>query len=129
VLYLCIYKTAETGVAPSAEHMAAMGQLIDEMTRKGVLVSTQGCLPSSLGFRVRRAGERVTVTDGPFTETKELIGGFALINVKSKDEALEWTKRFLAVAGDGESEVRQIWQAPEQAAEFHGTGTAQRGQA
>lgn len=87
-----------------------MGKLISDMTEAGVLLSTEGCLPSAMGARVRRANGKVTVVDGPFTETKEIIGGFALFKVASKVEAIEWTKRFLEVAGDGESEVRQIWE-------------------
>jgi hypothetical protein len=92
--------------------MAAMGQLIEEMTRAGVMLATEGCLPSAKGARVRITGGQFTVTDGPFTETKEVIGGFALFQVKSKEEAIEWTKRFLQLAGDGESEIRQIYEPP-----------------
>ena len=88
-----------------------MGKLIDEMTKAGVLLSTEGCQPSSKGARVRLSGGRIAVTDGPFTEAKELIGGFAIIQAKSKAEAIEWTKRFLEVAGDGESEIRQLHEA------------------
>ena len=91
--------------------MAEMGKLIDEMTKAGVLLSTEGCQPSAKGARVRLSGGKVTVTDGPFTETKELVAGFAMIQVKSKDEAIEWTRRFLRVAGDGESEIRQLNEA------------------
>jgi hypothetical protein len=109
--FLCVYKTAESG-PPSAELVDAMGKLINEMVQAGVLLSTEGCLPSVKGFRVRRAGKRVTITDGPFTESKEVIGGFALIRVNSKEEAIEWTKRFLDVAGDGESEVRELYEQP-----------------
>jgi hypothetical protein len=106
--FLAIYKTAEKNTPPSTEEIAAMGKLIDEMTNAGVLLATEGCLPSFTGARVRRSNGRITVTDGPFTESKEIIGGFALIQVRSKEEAVEWTKRFLRVAGDGESEIRQI---------------------
>lgn len=106
--FLAIYKTAERNIPPSTEEIAAMGKLIDEMTNAGVLLATEGCLPSVTGARVRRSNGRITVTDGPFTESKEIIGGFALVQVRSKDEAIEWTKRFLRVAGDGESEIRQI---------------------
>jgi hypothetical protein len=106
--FLAIYKTEERNAPPSPEMMAAMGALIDEMTRAGVLITTEGCLPSAMGARVRRAGAKVSVSDGPFTESKELIGGFAMLNVSSKEEAIAWTKRFLAVAGDGEAEIRQI---------------------
>jgi hypothetical protein len=105
--FLTIFKGAE-GVPPSTETMAAMGNLIEEMTDAGVLLSTEGCLPSAKGARVRRAKDKITVIDGPFTESKEVIGGYALLQVKSKAEAIQWTKRFLEVAGDGESEIRQI---------------------
>jgi hypothetical protein len=106
--FLAIYKTAERNTPPATEEIAAMGKLIDEMTNAGVLLATEGCLPSAKGARVRRSNGQITVTDGPFTESKEVVGGFALIQVRSKEEAVEWTKRFLRVAGDGESEVRQI---------------------
>ena len=109
--FLCVYKHVEDH-PPAAAEMESMGQLIGEMVQAGVLLSTEGCLPSEKGFRVRRAGKRITVTDGPFTESKEVIGGFALIKVNSKEEALEWTKRFLDVAGDGESEVRELYEQP-----------------
>ncbi|MEO8487962.1 MAG: YciI family protein [Betaproteobacteria bacterium] len=78
------------------------------MTKAGVLLATEGCMPSAKGARVRRNGAKVPVTDGPIPETKEIVGGFALLQVKSKDEAIEWTKRFLEAAGDGESEIRQL---------------------
>jgi len=109
--FLAVYRSAETGLPPSPENMAAMGQLIDEMARAGVLLATEGCQPSSKGARVRIAGGKLTVTDGPFTETKEVIGGFALFQVQSREEAIEWTKRFLKLAGDGESEIRQLSEA------------------
>ncbi len=110
--FLCLYKSSKPeGTPTSPQEMAAMGQLIEEMTKAGVLLATEGCLPSSKGARVRLSGGKISVTDGPFTETKEIIGGFALIQVASKEEAIEWTERFLAVAGDGESEIRQVWEA------------------
>jgi hypothetical protein len=77
-----------------------------------VLVSTGGCLPSSLGAKVRRAGGDYAVTDGPFTEAKEVVGGFAILEARSKEHAIELNKRFLAVAGDGEVELRQLFEAP-----------------
>jgi hypothetical protein len=116
--FLTIYKTAETGVPPTTEAMAKMGQLIEEMTKAGTLLATEGCLPSSKGARVRLANGKLTVTDGPFTESKEVIGGFALIQAKSKEDAIELTKRFLRVAGDGESEIRQIAEAEDFGPEF-----------
>src|SRR5262249_50767896 len=99
MLFLSVYRTPETGVPPTQEKMAEMERLIDEMTRAGTLVATQGCLPSALGARVRQASGKVTVTDGPFTESKELIAGFALLQAKSKAEAIEMTKHFLTIAG------------------------------
>jgi hypothetical protein len=116
--FLTIYKTAERGVPPTTEDMAKMGQLIEEMTKAGVLLATEGCLPSAKGARVRLSNGKLTVTDGPFTESKEVIGGFALIEAKSKEEAIELTKRFLKVAGDGESEIRQIAEADDFGPEF-----------
>jgi len=92
--------------------MAAMGKLIGEMAQAGVLLGTEGCLTSSSGARVRIDGGKFAVTDGPFPETKELIAGFCLLQVKSKAEAVEWTKRFLSVVGEGESEVRQLCEVP-----------------
>jgi hypothetical protein len=107
--YLCIFKGVE-GTPPSQDEISKMGALIEEMAKKGVLLATEGCLPTATGFKIRRSGEKYTITDGPFTESKEVIGGFALINVQSKDEAIAWTKRFLQVAGDGESEIRKLYE-------------------
>jgi len=76
--FLSIYRHPETNVPPTPEHMAAMGELIEKFTRSGHLISTEGCLPSRLGFQVRRDKGKVTVKDGPFTEAKEVVGGFAL---------------------------------------------------
>jgi hypothetical protein len=108
--FLSIYKTVETGQPPSQEHMVAMGQLIEQETKNGTLISTEGCLPSALGARVRLDGAKVTVTDGPFSEAKEVVGGFAILEAASKAEAIEAAKRFLKVAGGGECEIRQIYQ-------------------
>src|SRR5262245_40590335 len=110
--FLSIYRTKETGIPPSPENMAAMGKLIEEMTKAGVLLATEGCQHSSKGARVRISGGKFAVTDGPFAETREVVGGFALFQVKSKEEAIEWTKRFLKLAGDGESEIREIYEVP-----------------
>jgi hypothetical protein len=108
--FLSIYKTAERNTPPSPEEMATMGKLIEEGFTKGWLLSTEGCLPSALGARVRRSGGKISVTDGPFTEAKELVGGFALLKADSKEEAIELTRRFLHVAGDGECELRQLYE-------------------
>lgn len=109
--FLCVFKAPE-GDPPGAEEAAEMGALMAEMAAAGVLLAAEGCLPSSRGARVRMSKGTFTVTDGPFTETKELIGGFALIQAASMSEAVEWTKRFIRVAGDGETEIRELHDAP-----------------
>ena len=109
--FLSIYKHAERTAPPSQEEMAAMGKLVEEGFKAGWLLANEGCLPSKLGARVRSSGGKLTVTDGPFTESKEIVGGFALLKVNSKEEALELTRKFLQVAGDGECELRQIYEA------------------
>jgi hypothetical protein len=91
--------------------MASMGKLIEEGMKAGYLLAVDGCLPSALGARVRLANGKVIVTDGPFVETKELIGGFAILQANSKAHAIELTKNFLGVAGDGECELRQLYDA------------------
>jgi len=111
--FLCIYKPAKReGTPPSQEEMTRMGKLIDEWFKSGRLISTEGCLPSALGARVRMTDGDFTLTDGPFTEAKEVIGGFALIRAESKQQAVEYTKEFLKIAGDGETEIRQLYEAP-----------------
>jgi hypothetical protein len=115
--FMMIYKPADTkemeaGALPSQEHMEAMGEFIDEMARSGVLLQTDGLLASSKGARVRLDRGRVTITDGPFTETKELIAGYAIVQVQSIEEAIGLAQRFLKVAGDGESEIRQMCDQP-----------------
>ena len=111
---LCLYRPqiAESDAPPTQEEMGAMGKLIGDMQKAGVLLAAEGCLPTSKGVRVRIDGGKYSTTDGPFPETKELIAGFCLMQVKSMTEAVEWTKRFLAVAGSGESEVRLLHDAP-----------------
>src|SRR5215510_418518 len=111
VRFLSIYKTEETNQPPTVEHVTRMQQLIEEGMKGGWLVSTEGCLPSTKGARVRKTGTKVTVTDGPFVEAKELIGGFAILEAKSKEEAIALTKQFLEVAGEGECEIRQLFTA------------------
>ena len=113
--FLSIYKTAETSTPPSAEYVAKMQKLVEDSMKAGVLLTTEGCLPSALGARVRHAGGKVTVTDGPFTESKELVAGFAILQASSKEEAIEIAKTFLDVAGGGECEIRQIFTATDEA--------------
>jgi hypothetical protein len=92
--------------------MAEMGKFMEESFKSGVLLSAEGCMSSASGARVRLAGGKIAITDGPFTESKELIGGFAILQVASKQEAIEYTKRFIKIAGDGETEVRQLYDMP-----------------
>ena len=108
--FLSIYKTIERNTPPTPEEMAAMGRLIEEAMRAGWLLSTEGCLPTALGARVRRTDTKLMVTDGPFAESKEVIGGFAILKANSKEEAIELAKSFLLSAGEGECELRQLYE-------------------
>jgi hypothetical protein len=111
--FMTLYKPGrESDAPPTQQEMADMGKLIEEMAKAGVLIATDGLQPSSKGARVRISGGKFTVTDGPFTETKELVAGYAIIQVKSKEEAIELTKRFLKVVGEGESEIRLMHDVP-----------------
>ncbi len=111
--FLSMYKSVERNTPPSQEEMARMGKLIEDGFKAGWLVATEGCLPSALGARVRRSGEALTVTDGPFTEAKELVGGFAILRTNSKQEAIQLAKEFLEVVGEGECELRQVYEEGE----------------
>jgi hypothetical protein len=109
-------KNSEAGVPPDPRLVAAVRDFVAEMTKSGVLIGTGGLSPSSQGVRTRVSGGKVIVTDGPFVETKEVIAGYAIIDVKSKEEAIEWAKRFWQVHADvlgpsyeGEGEVRQMF--------------------
>jgi hypothetical protein len=102
-------------VPPSKAFMEAMGQLTQDAAKAGcVMVEAGGLLPTSMGARVRLADSKVTVTDGPFTEAKEVVGGYAIFEVKSKAEMLEWTRRFMDLhkthipGWEGEAEIRQV---------------------
>jgi hypothetical protein len=111
--FMTLYKPGrESDAPPTQQEMADMGQFIEEMAKAGVLIATDGLQPSSKGARVRISGGKFTVTDGPFTETKELVAGYAIIQAKSKEEAIELTKRFLKVVGEGESEIRLMHDTP-----------------
>lgn len=102
---------SEAGAPPSPELMARMGDFIEEVTKAGVMLATDGLKPSSNGKRVRLSEGKVTVIDGPFTESKELVASYALFQVKTMEEAIEWTTRFLKVLGEGECELRPIFEA------------------
>ncbi|MFJ6573050.1 YciI family protein [Streptomyces sp. NPDC091292] len=98
--YLSLIRIDENNApadGPSEALMQRMGELIEEMTKAGVLLDTGGLLPTSDGVRVHWEGGKTSVTDGPFTETKEVIGGYAMLQAKDRAEAVEWTKRFLQV--------------------------------
>ena len=92
---------------PDEKMVAEMDRLVEEMTRKGVLLAAGGLDP--LGTRVTSSGGRITVTDGPFTEAKETILSFALVEVRSKEEAIELARRFWLIAGSGEGQIRQVY--------------------
>jgi hypothetical protein len=109
--FLSMYKSTETGVLPTPEEMARMGKLVEEGMKAGSLLAVEGCMPSATGARVRLSNGKVTVTDGPFSESKEVVGGLAILQAKSKAEAVELLKEFLHVAGDGECELRQLYDA------------------
>jgi hypothetical protein len=110
--FLSIYKSVERNTPPTQEEMTAMGKLVEEGMKAGWLLSTEGCLPTALGARVRSSDRKVTVTDGPFTESKEVVGGFAIMKANSKEEAIELAKDFLRHVGEGECELRQLCEVP-----------------
>jgi hypothetical protein len=125
-------KDSEAGVLPSAELIAEMGKYNEELVKAGVLLAAEGLHPSSKGVRVRFSGSQRTVIDGPFAETKELIAGFWLIQVKSKEEAIEWVKRAPnpMPGTEPEIEIRQVFDAedfgPELAAQVPEVFEAER---
>ena len=91
------------------EQIEQMTKVTAEATKAGVLVMNGGIAPTAMGSKVTRTNGEFTVTDGPFTEAKELVGGWGLLEVRDKDEAIEWAKRLQDIAGDGEMRVRQVW--------------------
>lgn len=111
--FLMLYRPAdvasvEAGAPPTLEMMARMGTLIQKKIGEGKLLSTEGCAATSKGAKVRLSSGKLSVTDGPFSEAKELIAGFALFRVNSKQEAIQEAREFLDIAGDGEVEIRLI---------------------
>jgi hypothetical protein len=113
-------KDSEAGVLPDEKLLADMGKYNEELAKAGVLLAGEGLHPSSKGARVKFSGSKRTVTDGPFSETKELIAGFWLIQVKSKEEAIEWVKRAPNPhpGTEPEVEIRQVFEADDFGAEF-----------
>jgi len=113
-------KSSEAGELPSEELLAAMGKYNEELVKAGVLLAGEGLHPTSKGVRVRFSGDKRTVIDGPFAETKELIAGYWLFQVRSKEEAIEWVKRAPNPFPGTESEVeiRQVFESDDFGAEF-----------
>src|SRR5438874_4850992 len=113
-------KSSEAGVLPSEKLLTDMGKFNEELVKAGVMLAAEGLQPSSKGARVRFSGDKRTVIDGPFTETKELIAGFWLIQVKSKEEAIEWVKRCPnpMPGTESEIEIRQVFEASDFGSEF-----------
>jgi len=109
--FLSIYKTPERTTPPSPEEMARMGKFIEEGMKSSWLLGTEGCMPSALGARLRANNGQITVSDGPFTESKEVVGGFALLEAPSKAAAIELVRQFLEFTGEGECELRQLYDA------------------
>lgn len=115
--FITFVKGAENpaGPPPPPSMFAAVEQLAEELTKKGVLVHRGGLLPTAMGGRARLSKGKITVTDGPFTEAREVVGGFSIFELKSKQEAMDWTRRFLEMtlehwpSWEGEVEVRQLW--------------------
>ena len=111
--------SSEAGVLPSQELLTAMGKFNEELVKAGVMLAGEGLQPSSKGARVKFSGKKRTVVDGPFAETKELIAGFWLLQVRSKEEAIEWIKRAPNPhEGESEIEIRQVFEAEDFGEEF-----------
>jgi hypothetical protein len=112
-------KNSEAGVMPDEKLLTAMGKFNEELVKAGVMLAGEGLHPSAKGARVRFSGDKRTVIDGPFAETKELIAGFWLWQVKSKEEAIEWVKRCPnPMPGESEIEIRQVFEAEDFGEEF-----------
>lgn len=119
-------RASEAGEMPSEELLTAMGNFNEEMVRAGVMLAGEGLHPSSAGARIRFSGDRREVIDGPFAETRELIAGFWLIQVRSLDEAIEWIKRAPnPFDGESEIEIRRVFEAEDFGAEFTAEARAQ----
>jgi hypothetical protein len=113
-------KNTEAGVMPSEKLLAAMGQYMADSAKAGILLAGEGLQASAKGARVKFAGGKPTVSDGPFAEPQQLVAGFCMIQAKSKQDAIDWVKRWPALDGDGnvEIEIRQLFEAEDFGAEF-----------
>ncbi|WP_338919016.1 YciI family protein [Pseudomonas silesiensis] len=120
MIFVKASRESEAGILPSEELMTAMGNFNEELIKAGILIDCDGLQPSSKGARVRFSGDRRTVIDGPFAETKELIAGYWLWEVKSKQEAIDWVKRCPnpMPGTDAEIEIRQVYEADDFGAEL-----------
>jgi hypothetical protein len=110
--FISIFTHEPTNRAPTQAEMAAMGKLVEDAMKEGWLLATEGVSFGQTGVRVHKSGGKVTVTDGPFTEAKEVIGGYALLQAKSKAEIVAHTRRFLEVAGQGTCEIYPLFEMP-----------------
>ena len=108
--FISLFTPKVTGAPPSPELIATMGKLIEEGMKAGWLIATEGVQWGTVGIRVGKADGKITVVDGPFAEAKEVIGGYALLSVKSKEAVVELARRFLDVAGDGTCEIHQLFE-------------------
>ena len=112
--FISIFTHEPSDRAPTQEEMARMGKLIEDGMKAGWLIATEGVSFGEKGFRVHKGkGDKVTVTDGPFAEAKEVLGGYALVKASSKAEVIELTRNFLKVAGQGTCEIYQLYEMPE----------------
>ena len=109
--FLSIYMCPERTTPPSPEEMARVGKLVEDWMKSGKLLATEGCLPTALGARVRIDNKKFSVSDGPFTESKEVVGGFAILDAPSKEAAVGYVKEFLEFMGQGTCELRQLCDA------------------
>lgn len=105
-------KDPEPGVSPCKQQLPEMAELMNDLRKSGTLLASEGLLPSDTGARVRLTDGRLTIRDGPFAEAKELVAGFAIVDVKSKAEAVELARRFLSIAGGGESDILEVMEVP-----------------
>jgi hypothetical protein len=110
--YLSIYTHEKNPAGPSPEMIAKMGALIEEGMKAGWLIATEGIQWGKEGVKVKSTGGKITVVDGPFSEAKEVIGGYALMEAPSREAVLELTRRFLSVAGDGTCEIHELYAPP-----------------
>ena len=122
--FMMLYKPGrDDGAPPSPDAFAKLNQLIAEQTKTGILVATDGLLPSAAGARVQKTANGFKVTDGPFAEAKEVIAGYAIMNLRSLEEAIERTKEFLNIMGEGATEIRPMFEEADFEPAGHGAAS------